>query len=304
MKIAGNEEDVARLVQEIKDCIMQLSENIKLMNGALAVLDNDWIDMEYQQMRDVVYNVMKSVGSHLDDIVDLCNGLHRYGALLERGNCENKCNDSSVIFKKEADPNCFSVTQETWHKLDNAIVYDRPVEKRKDLELSQGKVHRFHGTCGLCSCVNILRLAGVAITEKEMVAFAREHKLCQNHFWLKSEKNGATSADDRQQILKYFGISSVLMPPDIEAIADAVENGKGVIISVYASQLWNVRKSSEDLHAVAVTSVKKDCEGNILGFYIADSGIHGMDGDGYYSKDKLQSALTKRFMNVTTQVIR
>ena len=304
MEIIGNALEVTKMEKGLNNCIMQLGESIKRMNAAVAGLDTGWRDLEYQQVRDVVLKVMESVSNHLEYLADLRNGLIRYRELLERDSVAERGSSNIGSHTLYATPNNYSETRETWQKTYDAIVYDSPIEKRKELELNQGKVDRFKGTCGLCSCVNVLRLAGVAISEEEMVAFARDNHLCTNHFWMMSAQNGGTSAEDRQKILKHFGISSMQMQPDIESIATAVENGKGVIISVHAYRLWYDMASTTDFHAVTITSVKRDRGGNILGFYIADSGIHEKDGVGYYSRERLENALTKRPMNVTTQIIR
>jgi len=56
---------------------------------------------------------------------------------------------------------------------DNRWVYDSPEETSEYLIQEQGQAYfDYQGTCGLCSCANILRQSGVEVSEKEMIDFA------------------------------------------------------------------------------------------------------------------------------------
>ena len=178
----------------------------------------------------------------------------------------------------------------------------------------------FQGTCGLCSCANILRLAGVNATEAEMISYASNTKssnslfgnLCQTGY-SDPRMNGGTSPKDRQEILSHFGIDSGIFQlthnddgsisdDSITQIADRVSEGRGVVLSVHADILWHdAPVGVDDYHAITVTSVKKDQNGNALGFYVCDS---AMGGTSYYPAAKIQRALTGAPMNVTYSIIR
>ena len=208
---------------------------------------------------------------------------------------------------------------------DGNLIYDSPEETDQYLHKKQGSAYpNFQGTCGLCSCANILRLAGVNATEAQMITyaaatenpfahpFAVANKLCATGF-PNSGINGGTSPRTRQLILKHFGVNSflenILLEKDgslssknLAVISDYVCSGRGVILSVHAKVLWhNVAVGDNDFHAVTVTSVKKDASGNILGFYICDSANNGTT---YYQSSHLLRALTGSPMNVTQCVIR
>ena len=198
-------------------------------------------------------------------------------------------------------------------------VYDSPLVMDGYLYHDQGSADpEYRGTCGLCACVNIIRLAGVMITELEVLRFAlgRDHfgeampLLCKK----KKKKpgfNGGTSPQDRQLILRNFGIDSELISiqydPDgeiadsnMELISRCVESGRGVILSVRATLLNDdPEKKDNDNHAVTVTSTVRDSNGSLLGFYIVDQ-----RGTQYFPADRVKSSLTGREMNVTRQVIR
>lgn len=197
-------------------------------------------------------------------------------------------------------------TNQTWvTNPDGSTVFNTPVETGGKLDACQGKVDGFLGTCGLVSCVNVLRLAGYPASESEVVGYAsttsagfRRRRLCTTKSF--PEENGGTTAKGRRKILKHFGVKSELKDANVTNIADAVSEGRGVIISVYADILYKGWSDHSDPHAITVTSVKKDRYGNVLGFYVCDSGTGGTDNSKYYTAFQVENALTGRQMNVTS----
>ena len=210
-------------------------------------------------------------------------------------------------------------TQYSFTKDSNGnLTYDSPMEMDKYLYAQQGSAYtNFQGTCGLCSCANILRLAGVNYSEKDMIDYAANtssgngwlQKLCVVNP-LSPESSGGTNPRSRQQILEHFGISSGIFPVDmengvasdstLENIAQYVADGRGVILSVHAGVLYNGRAVRDDYHAVTVTSVTRNKYGDVSGFYICDSNV----GTSYYSALQIKEALTGADMNVTYSHIR
>lgn len=199
-----------------------------------------------------------------------------------------------------------NATNQIWTtSADGSMIFNTPVETGGKLDSCQGKVNGFLGTCGLVSCVNILRLAGYPATESEVVDYAsatpagfEQGMLCTTNSY--PEANGGTSAEGRQRILQHFGIKSELQEATVDNIAAAVSDGRGVIISVYAGMLYNGQSNHKDLHAITVTSVKKDRYGNVLGFYVCDSGTGGTDNSKFYATFQIENALSGRPMNVTS----
>ena len=157
----------------------------------------------------------------------------------------------------------------------------------------------------MVSCVNVLRLAGVEATEEELVEFASTtpsaydgRPLCDTGSPF-ADENGATSAGTRLEILQHYGVASFTAPPDVDAMAKYVEEGRGVIISVTNWGFYGIPVGG--CHAVTVTSTRRGAGGQLLGFYICDS--NGSPAQ-YYERDQLEDALSGRNMNVTTNVIR
>lgn len=229
-----------------------------------------------------------------------------------------KNSSKSGIFQE---PRSLSRTAESWTKgAGNTMTYNTPIETGKKLDFQQGKVENFEGTCGLVSCVNVLRMAGVSITESDIVKYASttyedntnpfiasltRKTLCTTNSAPSS--NGGTSAASRKRILDHFGIPSRTAPQSIETIAQAVSSGYGVIASVHAEILYFKRRPIHpDLHAITITSVQRDTTGKILGFYVCDSNAYALGGTGatYYTADEIKEALSERECNITTTIIR
>ena len=201
------------------------------------------------------------------------------------------------------------------------LTYDSPMEMDQYLYAKQGSAYtNFQGTCGLCSCANILRLSGVDVTEKDVIDYAASvgnpgsfsGKLCEIDPNC-ADATGGTGPDERKEILEHFGISSGVWPVEkkggmateetVEQISDFISDGRGVILSVHASVLnpeMYLNDLDSDFHAVTVTSVSKNNLGEVVGFYICDSN----SGTSYYDVNTVRKALTGNDMNYTHQRIR
>lgn len=197
-------------------------------------------------------------------------------------------------------------TQQKWHACNNGTsqVYNTPIQTGATLDAQQGKDPNYRGTCGIVSCVNILRLAGrVETTESEVLSHAISHSLCDINN-ANPTTSGGTDPNSRKRILEQFGLESELLPASIDSIAACVSAGKGVIISVFAAKLWQKPFYANSLHAVTVTSVRKDSAGNVEGFFLCDSGRGTNDYAHFYTAAHLKKSLAPRCMNVTTSIIR
>ena len=275
--------------------------------------------------RDDILDLAQRVLQKADEIEELVAlnwGATATAAVATGVIASNSTNGTSSLVPNRTAPRDLLASQYSFSKdSDGNMVYDSPNEMNQYLYKTQGSADAaFQGTCGLCSCANILRLAGVNASEAEMIAYASKTRdpnsfngmLCATGY-SDPGLNGGTSPKSRQQILEHFGIDSGIFPlshePDgsisdktVSQIADYVSAGRGVILSVHADVLWNDASFGvEDYHAVTVTSVKKNSAGDVLGFYICDS---ANGGTTYYSAEKVKRALTGSPMNVTYPIIR
>lgn len=199
----------------------------------------------------------------------------------------------------------FPTTNQEWHSQGDYSVFNTPEETGKDLDSCQGKLDGFWGTCGCMSCVNILKLAGIDISEEELVTYAATHSnmsgesLC-TYGNADYAANGGTTSLDRKNILEAYGVKSELVPASIDNIFRAVGQGKGVIASVHADYLYEGKISADDRHAIIITSVKYK-NGKPYSVITCDS--NNRPCEEYYVSS-FQTALTDNPLNVTTKIIR
>ena len=276
--------------------------------------------------RDDILDLAQRVLQKADEIDELVSlswgGAAVATAGLVTGTAGGLSNSAGGLAPTRTTPRDLAASQFGFTKdSDGNMVYDSPTEMNQYLYKTQGSADaNFQGTCGLCSCANILRLSGVNASEAEMIAYASQTRdpnsfngmLCATGY-SDPGLNGGTSPKSRQQILDHFGIDSGIFPIahdsdgsiadcNLSQIADHVSAGRGVILSVHADVLWNdAAFGIDDYHAVTVTSVKKNSSGDVLGFYICDS---ANGGTTYYPADKVKRALTGSPMNVTYPIIR
>jgi hypothetical protein len=135
----------------------------------------------------------------------------------------------------------------------------------------------YEGTCGLCSCENVLRSFGLDVTETDIVTFAAQRGLCGTDD-PDPRQNGGTTTEWQAEILTRHGIpASASYGGSMEDLAGNIEQGRGVIVEVDAGVLWERPEYSNWLgqpnHAITVTGVARDpMTGDIQGFFINDSG--------------------------------
>jgi hypothetical protein len=194
-------------------------------------------------------------------------------------------------------------TNQAWTlRSDGNRVFDAPEETGRMLDANQGKVEGFRGTCGLVSCENVLRMAGVDVDEKDIVDFASRYGFCVT----KSDPkyNGNTNPWKIQKILNYFGLKNEIKDATLENISVAVTEGRGVIIGVDAGEFWNDNRYSGCGHAITVTSVQKDAAGNVTGFFVCDSGTQAGDNARFCLAETLGKSLLAGSPIVVTSVTR
>ena len=195
-------------------------------------------------------------------------------------------------------------SSQTWTLQDGGAVYDSPTELGKKLRRVQPS-----GCCGLCAIENVSVEAGRHISLNDLFTYAESQNppLCT--------EGGGTTAEGRKRILEAFGIGSTLEEQTIQNIVSAVVEGRGVILSVNVSKLSPYRKALAGRpliqrtfqgvfrpHAVVVTSVEVDGNGNVTHLILSDSNAQalGLTGAIRYTANEIRTALNKnRKMNVT-----
>lgn len=314
------------------DSLRELGEDV---SGAESVIESRrrWLEECYQRIE----HLYEILGEDFEKIGDLSrsstyfsNAAGEHGFGLTDGSAEEmkpplretqsmesasptlppcKLRDESArssqneLFRKI--PPLQSTTQEVRYLENGNTVFDSPMETGLALNFDQGKaVWRYCGTCGLCSCENVARLAGKDITEADVINLARKNRLCKRTLF-KTGINGGTYDTDRQDVLRVLGIDSYLdYVHDVNHIAQLVESGRGVIAAVDVGTFWP-RYPLSGSHAVTITSVERDPAGIVTAFYVCDSGSGGNDFARRVDSSLLEMSLLKGVsLNVTTGPIR
>ncbi len=184
-------------------------------------------------------------------------------------------------------------TQQGFEQLDNGNTrYDHPQETGTVLNSNQGEaVKGFVQDCGLVSAENVCKLAGKDISEADVIAVARKNKDCDDHVLFHAEDNGGATSDQICDVLSHLGVNAEVKGAlPINEVAGAVESGRGVIACVDVSKFWESWPFPGG-HAVTLTSVERNPAGDVVAFYVCDSGTGGEDACRRVEADRLSNSL-------------
>lgn len=134
-----------------------------------------------------------------------------------------------------------------------------------------------YNNCGVETCRQmILRATGKSISQEDLL----QHAILNGHaFVAKNGRapwgSGGTTHAGQVGILSDFGVPAEARQGTPEATARAVSEGRGVLAWVWAGTLWGPTPETPagtGSHAILVTGVEMDEHGNILAFFINDTG--------------------------------
>jgi uncharacterized Zn-binding protein involved in type VI secretion len=164
---------------------------------------------------------------------------------------------------------------------------------------SSGSTQQSYGNCGVESVRQVANQAtGGSVGEDQLL------NLALNNGWAGQSTDpvhrGGTGPADREAILSSQGVSSVREPQNMQNIERAVAEGRGVITSHDAGTLWNT--SDTGGHAVVVTGVEYDADGNPVNVIINDTGT-GQCRQSVPAQRFQNSLRPNREINVTARPI-
>ncbi len=170
---------------------------------------------------------------------------------------------------------------------ETVVVTGDPFRMAERMDSVQGdNLYHVASNCGLVSCANYLNLCGIEATEDEIVNFALKNYLCSRHPFGSSQDWGGTTGTQMEAILESYGVESSIYDADerggsLEGIANAVEEGHAVIMTVNAGYLWDSPDCVDNgriNHAVTVTGTIRGGDGELTALTICDSG-RGLQSD-------------------------
>lgn len=160
-------------------------------------------------------------------------------------------------------------------------------------------IHPFLGTCGPSSIAQLLDLFGLHTSERDIVSWAVANHDCVADS-ADPAKNGGTTTGWLMDILQAWGRNSGLTVraesvSSMEQLADAFEEGKGVIVSVNCGVLWNDPNyygSGVSNHWITIVGEARDPTTQALvGFYINDTSGYFKHGAQFISLDTMNDAV-------------
>ncbi len=331
-------QQIINLVTYAENATAQVRTYSKQASEILALISNVLRETNQREYQELI-NQLTISKTKLNYAADCLVGVSKSGNDWLREHISNNSNGTTVpngyvnadeqsetntleeLFKPtRKTPRDLSVSQYGFTKDASGMeTYDSPLEVDQYLYAEQGSAYdNFKGTCGLCSCANVLRLAGVNYGEKEMIDYAANQqggffatRLCTvNPF--NPSASGGTTPKQRQQILDNFGVSSSIFDVKTDAdgktsidtindLAKWVSEGRGVIIDVDAGLFYNSPQNYGKGHAVTLTSVEKNKYGDVTAFYILDSNQGTVKCNAWELQDMLRNFVG---INVTSQIIR
>lgn len=186
----------------------------------------------------------------------------------------------------------------------NCLTFGINDERLGKLSYSQG--HNTLGwgeDCSLAQIANILTLAGRPTTEEEVVQYVNSirkslHSKPRASIF-RPQLNGGLIPTDIGRVLSDFGLDNDVhlngsgsgsrveqifgIPPqmDLDSIAQAVEEGRGVILGVNCYFLNDIHEGLNANHAISVVGTARSTGTHeVMGFYINDTGHPDVLTDG------------------------
>ena len=313
-------------LDQLQEILRKLEENLRKLNNAEQEINeimqalqqvNATVEENVSRAEKLLDNVMQALEEYLSVTIGSSDGVGGSGA-VEQAGFFGKAKDAIIARKaiRQAGGNQFKPLAATKYGFETMVVdgqvcqmYNKPYETAKSLIRDQGQNSRnMYGTCGLCQCVNQLRMAGLTnVTEDDVINVAlgcsKNVRNCLEMNNPDPYERGGTTANGRKEILGKFNldVANVPISPDksstVNVLGKAVSTGHGVIVSVDAGVLWNNPSYLGGGHAISLISVSQNGDT----FIYSDTGTGKV---GTISAATLGRALTGRPANITKHIIR
>src|SRR5207302_665173 len=144
-----------------------------------------------------------------------------------------------------------------------------------DDQLQPNTPGQSYNNCGVESARQIINASGGAPVTQEGLL---NHAMANG--WADSVpgslyQSGGTRPADRVAILQANGVPAGTMLPTVQNLETAVAEGRGIIVSVYAGDIWPPSAGlnpGNGTHAILVTGVEYDAKGNHTNVIVNDTG--------------------------------
>lgn len=135
---------------------------------------------------------------------------------------------------------------------------------------TSGQTNQSYGNCVLESVRQLLLRAGNDVSEDELVAYARAQG------WY-SDSGVVNGGAQQVKLLREFGIPAERMPKDgsgaqLTDVKQAISEGRGTVAFIDPHEMTPQLYPKAGNHAVLVTGVELDKDGNVTAVFINDTG--------------------------------
>jgi uncharacterized Zn-binding protein involved in type VI secretion len=139
---------------------------------------------------------------------------------------------------------------------------------------TSGTTKQSYNNCGVESSRQVINQAnGTSISEDSLLQQSINSGLANGTPGSPpTVPDGGTDPLTRQAILGANGVPSTVMQTTADNLGTALSQGRGVIVSMDAAPLWGGSTPAGSLHAVTVTGIEYDDNGNPTAVYINDTG--------------------------------
>lgn len=325
------------------DAEEEIKNTLSSLNSKVSSLLSEWDDQKAKEFEKIVFECLVSLKQPLNDLQKCDLYLSRLASLVaeyenvsfsapspgielsassQSGASANPADESgespidsnaSIEQVLYAVPRNLQQTQYGFEPLmingQRIFMYNKPLDTARNLIRRQGhNTKEMFGTCGLCQCANLLRLAGITdVTEENVIDIALSCSPNTSEGLDRNNPNpnlrGGTNVASRREILSRFNLPTEVYSissdrnESVSYLGQQVASGHGVIISVDAGVLWNDPRYLGGGHAVSLISVSESGDT----FIYSDTGSGRI---GVISENDLGQALTGRPANITSNIIR
>lgn len=134
-----------------------------------------------------------------------------------------------------------------------------------------GSTAQSYSNCGVeASRIIINQAKGERHTEDEVLdgAIARDRVAKRET----RKQTGGIKTEQQERLLRDYGVESDQKPQDTDALAQDVAEGRGIMTGHDAGILWNDPSRMRSPHAVIMTGISYDADGNIESVTVLDTG--------------------------------
>lgn len=250
------------------------------IHGTGNALDNLLVGNDRDNILDGVTGADRMIGGAGNDVYYVDNLGDRTVELADEGSDAVQANISHTLADNVENLILLDFAKGEKGIIDGqaSVIFGFP--KANELDYTQGDaVLGYRGTCAIVSIANLLNQVDRQSSEAELLEMALDRQWVARELHPKYviSQAGSTSIQQQQAMLSSFGVHNEVIKGYSEAgTADLLRTGRGVVQAVNAGVLWNSPKNLDDgsaNHMVTVTGVAySEASGELLGFYIADSG--------------------------------